>query len=185
MKKENILVGILVVLALGGIYLYNRPAADLGTQQAPRVNIEPPAAGNSTPQNSSMSPPQNISWNDYTPGMTLARKEGKSIFLYFHAAWCGYCSKLKKETFTDDRIKAYLKDHFISIGVDTDKREKLASQWEVRGLPTLWFLEADGTKINNLPGFVNADQLLSILKYIHTQSYKTMNFQEYVQQESS
>lgn len=184
MRKENILVGVLVVLALGGIYLYTRPAPDLGTQVS-NVNIEPLAGENQTLQSSSMAAPKDIFWNDYTPGMALAVKEGKSIFLYFHASWCGYCVKLKKETFTDDRIKAYLNDYFVSIGVDTDKREKLARQWGVRGLPTLWFLEADGTKINNLPGFVDADQLLTILQYIHTQSYNTMNFQEYVQQKKS
>lgn len=178
MRKENMLVVVLVVLVLGGIYLYNRPASDLGIQ----VNTEPLGMENQPPQRSSKAASKDISWNDYTPGMALAGKEGKSIFLYFHAAWCGYCVKLKKETFTDDRVKAYLNDHFVSIGVDTDKREKLARQWGVRGLPTLWFLEADGTKISNLPGFVNADQLLAILQYIHTQSYKTMNFQEYVQQ---
>lgn len=184
MRKENILVGILVVLVSGGMYLYNRPAADLGAQVT-QVNIEPPAVEDQAPQNLSMAASKNISWNDYTPGMALAGKQGKSIFLYFHASWCGYCVKLKKETFTDDRIKAYLNDHFISIGVDTDKRQKLAQQWGVRGLPTLWFLDADGKKINSLPGFVGADQLLSILQYIHTQSYKTMKFQEYVQQKKS
>lgn len=190
MKKENILVVVLVVLVLGGIYLYNRPAPDLGAQVT-RINIEPLdaesqiGAENQTPQRLSMAAPKDISWNDYTPGMALAGKEEKSIFLYFHASWCGYCVKLKKETFTDNRVKAYLNDHFVSIGVDTDKRGKLARQWGVRGLPTLWFLEADGTKINTLPGFVNADQLLMILQYIHTQSYKTMNFQEYVQQKKA
>lgn len=176
MRKENILLVVLVVLVLGGVYLYNRPVSDLGN---------PVSAENKIPQNSSTAASEDISWNDYTPGMALAGKEGKSIFLYFHAAWCGYCTKLKKETFTDDRVKAYLNDNFVSIGVDTDKREKLARQWGVRGLPTLWFLEADGTKINNLPGFVDADQLIAILQYIHTQSYKTMNFQEYVQQRKS
>lgn len=181
MRKENMLVVVLLVLVLGGIYLYNRSVSDVDTQ----VNSEPLAAANEPPQELSMSAPPNILWNDYTPGMALARKEGKSIFLYFHADWCGYCVKLKKETFTDDRIKAYLNDHFVSIGVDTDKREKIARQWGVRGLPTLWFLEADGTKINSLPGFVDADQLLTILQYIHTRSYNTMNFQEYVQQKKS
>lgn len=184
MRKENILVGLLVVLALGVIYLYNRPASDLGTQVS-QLNIESRVAEHQTPQSSSTAASKNISWNDYTPGMALAGEEGKNIFLYFHASWCGYCTKLKKETFTDERIKAYLNDHFVSIGVDTEKREKLAQQWQVRGLPTLWFLEPDGTKINSLPGFVNADQLLSILQYIHTQSHKTMSFKEYVQQKKS
>src|SRR6056297_2589458 len=98
MRKENILVGILVVLLLGGIYLYNRSALDLGAQ-FPQVNIEPPAAEGQATQNISMAGSRNISWNDYTPGMALAEKQGKSIFLYFHASWCGYCVKLKQETF--------------------------------------------------------------------------------------
>lgn len=185
MRKENILVGILGILALGGIYLYNQPVPEMAAQ----VNIEALAAENPTLESSLIASSQNvskdISWNDYTPGMALAAKQGKSIFLYFHASWCGYCVKLKKETFTDDRIKAYLNEHFVSIRVDTDKRKKIARQWGVRGLPTLWFLESDGTRINHLPSFVNADQLLMILKYIHTQTYKTLTFQEYVQQTNS
>jgi len=184
MRKENILVGVLVALAAGGVYLYNRPVPDLGTRVT-QANAAPSGAEHKTLQHASTAGPKAIAWKDYTPGMSLAKKEGKRIFLYFQASWCGYCVKLKKETFTDDRVKAYLNDHFVSIGVDTDKRENLAGQWGVRGLPTLWFLEPDGTKINSLPGFVTADQLLTILQYIHTQSYKTMNFQEYVRQKKS
>lgn len=184
MRKENILVGILAALILGGIYLYNKPGSNVDSRTH-QASLEPTAAENQTSQRPSAAASRSISWNDYTPGMALAGKEGKNIFLYFHASWCGYCTKLKKETFTDDRIKAYLNDHFVSIAVDTDKREKLARQWGVRGLPTLWFLEPDGTKINSLPGFASADQLLSILQYIHTQSYKNMSYQEYVQQKKS
>nr|WP_321398003.1 thioredoxin family protein [uncultured Desulfobacter sp.] len=192
MRKENILVGILVVLVLGGIYLYNRPEADMDTPAA-KANLNTSETEKQTVQDSTSSTtttttttsPDAILWNDYTPGMALAEKEGKSIFLYFHADWCGYCRKLKNETFKDDRIKAYLNDNFVSISVDTDKRQNLAQQWGVRGLPTLWFLEADGKKVNSLPGFVDADQLYSILQYIHTQSYKNMTYQEYVQQKKS
>lgn len=181
MRKENILVIVLLALVLGGIYQYNRSESDLDIR-AVNATVEALASEGNSEQMSSADKPKNISWNDYTPGMALAGQEGKNIFLYFNASWCGYCVKLKKETFADDRIKAYLNEHFVSISVDTDKRENLARQWGVRGLPTLWFLESDGTKISNLPGFVDADQLITILQYIHTQSYKTMNFQEYVRQ---
>ena len=177
MRKENILVVVLLTLALGGVYIYNRPSPDL--VGAAGLNDSDLRLADASEKS------QEITWNDYTPGMALAKKEGKSIFLYFHAPWCGYCVKLKKSTFKDDRIKAYLKNNFVSISVDTDKRQSLARQWGVRGLPTLWFLESDGMKINNLPGYVDADQLLSILQYIHTKSYKNMNYQEFVNQNKS
>ena len=177
----------MVVLVLGGIYFYNRPEANTNTPVSP-ANVNTPGTDErpvQTALTSSAASHDSILWRDYTPGMSLAQKEGKSIFLYFHADWCGYCRKLKNETFKDDRVKAYLNDNFVSISVDTDKRQKLAQEWGVRGLPTLWFLESNGTKVNNLPGFVNAEQLYSILQYIHTQSYKNMTYQEYVQQKKS
>lgn len=177
MRKENILVVVLVALVLGGTYLYNRSGPGLDGQTTANPIITEVQASQSTSNN--------ISWKDYTPGLAQAQKQGKSVFLYFHAPWCGYCVKLKKQTFTDSRVKAYLNQNFVSISVDTDKRGTLAQKWGVRGLPTLWFLASDGTKITSLPGFVNSDQLLMILQYIHTQSYKTMNFQEYVQQKKS
>lgn len=184
MRKENILVGILVVLVLGGIYFYNRPASNSDAQVA-QADMTASVSEDQPSQNAPSKVSDRILWKDYTPGMALAEKEGKSIFLYFHADWCGYCRKLKNETFKDDRIKAYLNNNFVSISVDTDKRQKLAQQWGVRGLPTLWFLEQDGKKVNSLPGFVDADQLYSILQFIHTQSYKNMTYQEYVQQKKS
>ncbi len=177
MRKENILVVVLLALALGGVYMYNRPGPDLVVA----ADITPSA----TLQTALADTSREIIWNDYTPGMALAQKDKKSVFLYFHASWCGYCVKLKNNTFKDDRVKSYLNTHFISISVDTDQRKNLAREYQVRGLPTLWFLEPDGTKINNLPGYVDADQLLPILEYIHTQSYKTMKFQDFVKQKKS
>ncbi|MBU8848788.1 MAG: thioredoxin family protein [Desulfobacterales bacterium] len=112
--------------------------------------------------------------------MDLAKNQNKHIFLYFHADWCTYCKDLKKTTFKNKAVLDYLKDNFISVKVDTDKNNKLATQWNVKGLPTLWFLKPDNSKINSVPGYVNPEQFLHILKYIHTASYDKMSFQEFI-----
>ncbi len=179
MKKENILVVALVVIALGGIYMFNSlnsRGTSGGEGQTLASTI--PAKG----QDTSVGMSSGIGWKDYTPGMALARKENKSIFLYFHAPWCGYCTKLKKTTFKDEQVIAYLKENFISLQVNSDENKSLANQWGVKGLPTMWFLESNGKKINSMPGYVEAGQLLQILKYIHTKSYTTMEFHEFVKQ---
>ena len=102
------------------------------------------------------------------------------MFLYFHADWCTYCTKLKKTTFSDKDVLNYLNDNFISIAIDTEKEKEFASQWGIKGLPTLWFLESDSSKISNLPGYVGPEQFLTILKYISTQSYEKMSFAEFI-----
>ncbi|MCF8092925.1 MAG: thioredoxin fold domain-containing protein [Desulfotignum sp.] len=123
-----------------------------------------------------------INWEDYTPGLAQARNQDKSVFLYFYAQWCTYCTKLKKTTFLDERVLAYLEKNFISISVDTDQNQALSQSWQVKGLPTMWFLTPEGNRISSLPGYVDGSQLFQILRYIHTKSYSSMSFQDFVKQ---
>ena len=181
MKKENILVVVLIAIALGAVMAFNLMSSPEPepVKEMPSETVQNGPASVGGGESGSHT---GIDWKDYTPGMALAREKGKSIFLYFHAPWCTYCTKLKLTTFKDEKVLAYLKENFISIGVDTDQNRPLATEWNVTGLPTLWFLESSGKKINNMPGYVTADQLLQILKYIHTKSYTTMAFHDFVKQ---
>jgi thioredoxin-related protein len=179
MKKENILVVVLIALAIAGGILYNRSKSSGPMIQAATASETSDKAGEKTDLAMKGT---TIGWRDYTPGMAMAAKRGKSIFLYFHAPWCTYCTKLKETTFKDKKVLAYLDKNFISIQVNTDKNQALSNEWKVKGLPTLWFLESDGTKINSIPGYLDAAQLLLVLKYIHTKSYDKMSFQDFMRQ---
>ena len=179
MKKENVLVVVLIALAIAGGIFYNSskesgPVIQASTVSEPLSEI----VEKTTLEMKGTA----IGWKDYTPGMAMAAKASKSIFLYFHAPWCTYCTKLKQTTFKDKKILAYLEKNFISIQVNTDKNKVLSNEWKVKGLPTLWFLESDGTKINSIPGYLDAAQLLLVLKYIHTKSYDKMSFQDFMKQ---
>ena len=112
--------------------------------------------------------------------MKTAAGQGKQIVLYFHADWCTYCTKLKETTFKDNDVIQYLDDNFISIAVDTDQNRELANEWQVKGLPTIWFLKADGTKISSVPGYVDEKQFMNMLEYIHTESFETMSFSQFL-----
>ncbi|MCJ7615274.1 MAG: thioredoxin fold domain-containing protein [Desulfobacterales bacterium] len=122
-----------------------------------------------------------IKWYTYKQGIELSKIEGVKIFLYFYADWCTYCKKMEKETFNDDSVVSYLNDNFISIKVNSDRDTKTALDFGVRGLPSSWFIEKNGERISNLPGFIAADILLNVLKYINTDSYKEMPFREFMQ----
>ncbi len=179
MKKENVLVVVLIVLAIAGGIIYNRSKSSGPVIQAAVASETSAKTAEKT--NLAMIGTA-IGWKDYTPGMATAAKGSKSIFLYFHAPWCTYCTKLKQTTFKDKKILAYLEKNFVSIQVNTDKNKVLSNEWKVKGLPTLWFLEPDGTKINSIPGYLDAAQLLLVLKYIHTKNYDKMSFQEFMKQ---
>jgi thioredoxin-related protein len=116
-----------------------------------------------------------IKWQPYDAGISKAKKEGKKIFLHFYADWCQYCHTMKKKTFTDTGIVNYLNTNFVSIKVNSDKSRAVALKYRVRGLPSNWFLAEDGEKIGNRPGYIQAGDLMTFLKFIHTNSYKKMS----------
>jgi thioredoxin-related protein len=174
MKKENILVIAVICIVVGGVWVYNN-AKSINPKAFDAGN--PGNAGNASGQIQSAT---TIGWQEYAQGMGLAKKQDKPIFLYFHADWCTYCRKLKQTTFLDTAVLKYLKDNFISIIVDSDKNKELSTQWRVKGLPTLWFLRSDASKISNIPGYVDETQLLNVLKYIHTKNYDKMTLREFV-----
>ena len=77
------------------------------------------------------------------------------------------------------KILAYLNDNFIPVRVDFDLEKEIVRSYSVQGIPDLWFLDSQGKKLTRSTGFVPADTLLSILKYINEDAFRNMSFREF------
>jgi thioredoxin-related protein len=86
---------------------------------------------------------------------------------------------MEAESFSRPEVVQSLNGRFIPIRANVDKEKKIASNYFVRTLPTSWFLESDGSKITSIPGYVDPDTFLVILKYIASSSYKRMTLKEF------
>ncbi len=125
-----------------------------------------------------------IDFKSYNEGIALIKSLNKKGFIYFHADWCKYCKDMKKKVFTNEKIIKYLNENYISIKVDTEVETKIASKYNVRGLPLLYFLNNDGSALVSNPGYVPAKELLPMLKYINTESYsKGIKFADFLKQD--
>lgn len=121
-----------------------------------------------------------IEWIAYEEGVARGKRKGKKIFLNFYADWCKYCKVMDQKTFKDESVVAYLNENFIPVRVNSDKRKKLARDFNVQALPVSWFIAEDGENIGSQPGYVPPDMMLPLLKYIHTDSYKQMDFKKFM-----
>src|SRR5882724_10821082 len=51
-----------------------------------------------------------------------ARRENKPIFLSIGYSTCHWCHVMERESFEDERVAAFLKEHYVSIKVDREER---------------------------------------------------------------
>ncbi len=59
-------------------------------------------------------------WND--EAFAKARTEDKPIFLSIGYSTCHWCHVMERESFEDEKVGAFLREHFVSIKVDREER---------------------------------------------------------------
>ncbi|SEW42342.1 Thioredoxin-like [Chryseobacterium wanjuense] len=97
-----------------------------------------------------------------------AKKEKKMIFLDIYATWCGPCKLLKKTTFKDPELSDYLNKKFISLEINGEEGEgkEIVQKYQLKGYPSLLFIDTNGNIVNKTLGYYDGKQLLEIVKEI-------------------
>ncbi len=103
---------------------------------------------------------------DYKAALATAAKENKKILLDFTGSdWCGWCIKLKKETFDQPAFKEYADKNLVLVEVDFPQRKSqdplvkqqndaLQQQYRVEGFPTLVLLDPQGKVLKQQSGYI-------------------------------
>jgi thiol:disulfide interchange protein DsbD len=105
-----------------------------------------------------------IEWaTDLPAALKRAENEKKWVFVDFYTDWCGYCKKLDREVFSDDKVKEIL-SRFILVHVDGDRQPKVRDQYEVDGYPNLLMLNSKGVVLERIGGFLPKDQFLEVVE---------------------
>ena len=121
-----------------------------------------------------------INWQSYDTGIAKAKKENKKALLYFRADWCQYCTVMDRDVFANPSVAREIQKNYVPIRIDADKEKILASQYKVQGLPTTWFLTQNAEPIGGIPGSFPPEIMTNLLTYISTDSYKQMQFEEFM-----
>jgi thioredoxin-related protein len=192
MSKLNPMTLAIAILSLGG-------AAFLGYSLKPTPSASPPAAqapAQDIPFESAQETNNTgLEWHSYDEGIALAKATGKPVFVQYYATWCGYCKKMDREVFSNDKIRDQIHAQFVPIRVtesssnQVDYQGKKVTEKEltamagVQGFPTMEFLSAEGQAIGKIPGYIGPDEVTSLLAYIHSGSYKNQDFNSWRSQQ--
>lgn len=88
------------------------------------------------------------------------------------ATWCGPCKSMEEEIWSTPLGKELVADHVPwKIDFDSDLGQEFKQQYKILGLPTVLFLNADGTEIDRIQGYPGKDEFLELAsKYMRGES---------------
>lgn len=106
-----------------------------------------------------------VPWQDYSKKtMGEAVESGQPTVIYFYAEWCGMCSRMHANTFTDPRVIQAM-EPMRKIQVDmtssqSPENQSLAQKFKIYGFPTFIFFDESGQQRLKISGYQGADSFL-------------------------
>ncbi|SPF35723.1 Thiol:disulfide interchange protein [Syntrophobacter sp. SbD1] len=109
-----------------------------------------------------------VAWKPYSDEVLKeAGKLNKPVIIDFYATWCTPCNELEEVTFHDASVVNQAESNFVMVKVDVTRSgnpvyERLLRQYEVKGVPTIVFLDTCGKEKRGLRlvDFLPPDQFL-------------------------
>ncbi len=189
MRTRTALLLFLISLVLGGLLTFALAslAAGGGSEPSPRTLV---GQGDARTEITS-SGARAIAWRDFDSGLKEAKAKKKRVVVDVYTDWCGWCKRMERDTYSHPDVRKYVGKAFVAIRLNAESNARasykgteyscrqLAAGFGVRGYPTTLFLESDGTHITTAPGYMGAQDFLSVLRYVGDGHYKTKDFDQY------
>jgi len=110
-----------------------------------------------------------VHWHSYSNQLlSESAEKSKPVIIDFYADWCAPCRELDQVTFHHPDIVKLSKNDFIMVKIDLTKQDgqiydQVLSQYNVKGVPTVVFLDASGKERKDLRlvDFVPPDEFLN------------------------
>jgi uncharacterized protein YyaL (SSP411 family) len=107
-----------------------------------------------------------ISWHQWSrEAFALALDGNKPILLSLVTAWSEGCATMDRMTFSHPDVVASIRERFVAVRVDADRRPDVNERYNLGGWPTTAFLTTDGEMLSGAT-FLNPEQMIDLAQRV-------------------
>lgn len=143
---------------------------------------------------------EKIQWLSITEMQAAYSKNPKPILVDVYTSWCGWCKVMDKETYSNEKVAAYINEKYYAVKLDAESQEPV--EWNGKkyaynaqnkindmavfllygqmSYPTTVFLSSLDAKPAPLAGYLKPKEIEPPLKFFGEGAYKTKNFPEFM-----
>lgn len=136
-------------------------------------------------------------WRNWNDGIKEAGETQRPILVDVYTDWCGWCKRMDRDVYSRPDVREYLSKRFVPVKLNAESgtpasyegkninSRALAARFRVSGYPTTVFLRSGGEHLVNVPGYVDGDRFLLLLRYVGDGHMdKGVSFQDFVKKSS-
>jgi len=142
-----------------------------------------------------------VQWLSFEQAVKLNEENPKKILVDVYTDWCGWCKKMKKQTFNHPEIAQYINKEFYPVRFDAESEKEVRFKGKTftrknntgrkphelaaallkgrMSYPSVAYLDGQNRLITAVPGFYSPEDYEPILKYFANEAYKNQSFKAF------
>ncbi|MEF8810349.1 MAG: DUF255 domain-containing protein [Bacteroidales bacterium] len=145
-----------------------------------------------------------VNWYSFEEAVKLNKENPKKILIDVYTDWCGWCKKMKKQTFNNPEIAQYINENYYPVRFNAETNKKVQFKGRIfakkeegdrkphdlaiallngkMSYPSVAYLDGNNQLITAVPGFYGPKEYEPILKYFAQDIYKNKSYKDYKKQ---
>jgi len=148
-----------------------------------------------------------VQWISFEEALERNKENPRKIFIDVYTDWCGWCKRMDKNTFENEKVATLLNEKYYAVKLDAEQKEDIEFDGRTfkfvpegrngyhelaasllngkMSYPTVVFLDEEFRLITPVPGYQQPQDLHPILQFIGDSHYKNTEWESFIAQYKS